>query len=231
MILKSFLPNLTSNATKAVTKVHTERKVLQNILPLHLFRIIQDVDKYSEFLPFCTYSKILQKYGSYDTSTSDGRLFFGKLHVGIPPMFGEEYVSRVTVIPETLTINATSVESKLFDSLSSSWTLQQVPATVYNNNNNDSSNIDSYDMGLSVNDENDSMTPNTTHNINSIDNISCLVDFKVELSVSDPIIIATLDSILEKVASKQVVAFEQRCHDIPIPHDILNIYNKNTKQR
>ena len=149
-------------------------------------------------------------------------------------MFGEEYVSRVTVIPETLTINATSVESKLFDSLSSSWTLQQVPATVYNNKNDDSHDISSYDMSLSTNDENDKNAANninTTHNINDIDNISCLVDFKVELSVSDPIIIATLDQILEKVASKQVVAFEQRCHDMPIPHDILQIYNKKKKQR
>ena len=78
----------------------TKRHVEQNIIkthPLHLFRIIQDVDRYQDFLPLCRYSKIIRR-------STDGRSFDGKLIVGSPPLFSEEYTSRVTVVPETLTI-------------------------------------------------------------------------------------------------------------------------------
>lgn len=72
------------------------------------------------FLPLCTYSKIIRK-------SSDGRSFDGTLRVGKPPLFSEEYTSRVTVIPETLTVETTSIESQRIDSLRSRWSLKEAP--------------------------------------------------------------------------------------------------------
>ena len=164
-MLKSFLT--------AVTKRHVERKILHTP-PLHLFRIIQDVDQYSQFLPLCSYSKIIRR-------SPDGRSFDGKLKVG----FAEEYVSRVQVIPENLTIQTTSIESKLFDSLKSQWTLREVELPSKNE-------------------------------------VGCYVDFEVEITVSDPLTVQALDQVLRQVAGRQVEAFEKRCRDLPIPHDILN---------
>lgn len=106
-----FLRSLAS----AVTKRHSEKRILATH-PIHLFRIIQDVDAYSEFLPLCSHSKVISR-------ESDGRSFRGSLTVGMPP-FKETYVSHVSVSPENWTIEARSVESKLFDELYSKWRLQ-----------------------------------------------------------------------------------------------------------
>lgn len=110
MILQSILA--------PVTKRHVQKKIIKTH-PLHLFRIIQDVDDYVNFLPLCSYSKILKK-------EPDGRSFDGKLIVGKPPLFSEEYTSRVTVTPETLTIQMKSIESQRIDSLRSQWSLEEM---------------------------------------------------------------------------------------------------------
>jgi ribosome-associated toxin RatA of RatAB toxin-antitoxin module len=51
--------------------------------------------------------------------------------------------------------------------------------------------------------------------------IHCNVDFQVEMTVSDPVIVAVLDQVLQQVASRQVQAFEQRCQDIPIDYGLI----------
>ena len=168
MILKNLFPS--------VTRRYTERKVLRTH-PLHLFRIIQDVDKYETFLPLCNYSKIIRR-------SQDGRSFDGKLKIG-SKFFTEEYISRVTVIPETYTIETESIESTSFESLKSRWKLEEAV----------------------LDDE-----PR---------NIHCQVDFQVEMTVSDPVIVAVLDQVLQQVASRQVQAFEQRCQDIPIDYSLI----------
>ena len=200
MIIKS----LFNNVTTPITKRHTQQKILSGILPLHLFRIIQDVDKYKDFLPLCTYSNIQKTSISHD-----GRTFDGKLQVGISPLFVEEYTSRVTVIPETMTINANSIESKLFDNLRSQWILQEHEEVVTKDTDTT---------------EKESCSSSSSRS-SIIDSISCKVNFQVELTVSDPIIIGVLDQLLEQVGKKQVDAFEQRCHDIPIPTVVLDYYN------
>ena len=165
MILKSLL--------SPVTKRHVEKQILKTP-PLHLFRIIQDVDQYQSFLPLCSYSKVLSR-------SPDGRSFDGKLIVGNPPLFVEEYISRVTVIPEELTIQTESIESTKFNSLRSKWVLDDIPD----------------------------------------DESLCKVHFEVEMTVSDPVIVAVLDQVLQQVAGRQVEAFDQRCQEIPIPYDLL----------
>jgi len=102
----------------AVTKRHVERKILQTS-PQHLFRIINDVDSYSQFLPLCTHSKVLKRFHG-------GRQYEAALTVGLPPLFTENYVSRVTTDPEKLIVQAKSIESTLFEALDSKWILRDV---------------------------------------------------------------------------------------------------------
>ena len=110
-------------STTSVTKTIVERRVLQTH-PLHLFRIIQDVDSYSSFLPLCWQSQVLHVYHG-------GRVFDATLTVGMPwnlsSRIQEHYTSRVTVCPETMTIQSQSIQSTLFDSLRSTWKLGTVP--------------------------------------------------------------------------------------------------------
>jgi coenzyme Q-binding protein COQ10 len=160
-----------------VTKRHVERRVLQNTHPLHLFRIIQDVDQYKNFLPLCSYSKIIRR-------SPDGRSFDGQLIVG-NVMFSEEYTSRVTVIPEQMTIQTESIVSQRFDTIKSRWTLGEVEGD--------------FTDGV----------------------VCCDVDFEVEMTVSDPIIVAVLDQVLQEVAGRQVDAFEKRCQELPVPRDLI----------
>ena len=164
MIFTSFL--------SPITKRHIERKVLQTH-PLHLFRIIQDVDKYAEFLPLCTYSKVNRKL-------SNG--FEATLTVGLPPLFSETYRSRVTVFsqPEQLVVETKSLDGKYFDQLTSRWQLRGLGAQP----------------------------------------IRCEVDFLVEITASDPVIVSTLDQVLKKIAGEQVLAFEKRCRQIPLSEEL-----------
>ena len=111
MIFKTFL--------RPVTKRHVERKILSTS-PSHLYSIIVDVDEYSKFLPLCTHSKIL--HGS-----NDERSFEASLTVGMPPVFTETYVSSVVADPQKLVVETRSIQSKLFDSLTSRWKLFAVP--------------------------------------------------------------------------------------------------------
>jgi coenzyme Q-binding protein COQ10 len=157
-----------------VTKRHAVRKVLRTH-PLHLFRIVQDVDDYKNFLPMCTESKIIRL-------SPDGRSFDGALTVGFSSLFTEHYISRVSVIPETLTIQTESFESTHFESLRSRWTLGEVE----------------------VNNE-----------------VWCDVDFEVEMTVSNPVIVNVLDTVLQQVAVRQVDAFEKRCLEIAMPTHLI----------
>jgi hypothetical protein len=41
------------------------------------------------------------------------------------------------------------------------------------------------------------------------------------MTVSDPVIVAVLDQILEEVAGQQVEAFEKRCQVLPLPLELI----------
>ena len=164
MILRGFL--------SPVTKRHVEKKILPTH-PLHLFRIIQDVDRYSEFLPLCTYSQVNKKLAQGFEAT---------LTVGLPPLFTETYRSKVSVIPDLLIVETQSLDGKYFDSLSSRWKLEP--------------------------------------RVHDGSPLQCSVNFCVEITASDPVIVSTLDQVLAKIAGEQVRAFHQRCLQIPIPDDL-----------
>jgi ribosome-associated toxin RatA of RatAB toxin-antitoxin module len=48
----------------------------------------------------------------------------------------------------------------------------------------------------------------------------CAVHFEVEMTVSDPLIVGTLETVLEQVAGRQVQAFADRCQQIPMSRDL-----------
>jgi coenzyme Q-binding protein COQ10 len=144
-----------------------ERRILKTNAN-HLFRIIQDVDRYKEFLPLCTESRVLRR-------SDCGAFFDATLTVGLPPLFMESYISRVHVKPERLMVSTQSIKSNLFESLSSQWKLENI-------SNNDEELTD--------------------------------VDFEVEMTVSDPIIVSIIDRVLQEVAGRQVDAFEKRCQTL-----------------
>jgi ribosome-associated toxin RatA of RatAB toxin-antitoxin module len=179
MIFRSFLPS--------VTKKYVQRQILSTH-PLHLFRIIQDVDRYADFLPHCSYSKVDQRTSPH--------AFEATLTVGLPPVFSETYQSRVTVKPEQLVIESDCRQGKYFDRLRSSWKLRAVAQ---------------------------SPQPEST----TVRLLACEVDFSVEITASDPLIVSILDRILEQIAGDQVRAFDQRCRQIPLANDLSD---KDTPQ-
>lgn len=114
MILKSFL--------SPVTKQHVERKILAATAS-HLFRIVADVDAYSQFLPLCSHSRVLRRLPS---SNPQEKRFEAELTVGLPPLFKETYTSLVVANAADWTIQSTSIKSETMDSLYSLWTLRDM---------------------------------------------------------------------------------------------------------
>jgi len=183
-----------SGAAKASPVSYVEKRVLRTS-PMHLLNIISDVDSYSQFLPQCTHSQILRR-------SNCGTMFDATLTVGLPPL-SEEYVSRVKVDTEAMTVEARSIRSSLFDSLKSRWKLRPVPASRGQQKESR--------RGI-----NNSLSDATSSSLNSKTEHDehCDVEFEVEIKASNPLIVGTLDKVLEEVAGKQVAAFEKRCLQI-----------------
>lgn len=201
-----------------ITKRHGESRILRTH-PLHLFRIIQNVDEYQTFLPLCSYSKV-----DHDTISHDGRTFDATLVVGKPPLFSEEYISRVSVRPDSLRIDTTSIWTKngQFDSLKSTWQLRPVklPRPTDDDENDDvgeAQGNESYsysDHHHAIGREED---PTLIRLPPPHCDVGCHVDLEVEMTVSDPFVVSILDQILMHVAGKQVEAFDRRCRVVPFP--------------
>lgn len=192
------------------TKRHIEQQVLHNTNIHKLFRVIQDVDQYSTFLPLCTYSKIIPS--SQRILNEDGRHYFeATLTVGVPPFLQETYDSAVFIDHHNYTVETHSIKSQKFDSLKSFWKLSpsSLPTTTTaldhvtlgeNTNPNLPNNIHPHSQHHPQIPQPPTAVESTTH-----------VYFMVEMTVSDPFIVTTLDQLLVKVAKQQVEAFAQRC--------------------
>lgn len=89
---------------------------------------------------------------------------------------------------DTWTVEAKSIRSKSFDSLRSRWELS------FAKDGRDYRDCD---------------------NDNDVVDVSCDVDFEVEMRVTDPIVSLVLDGVLGVVAKGQVEAFERRCREVP----------------
>ena len=76
------IPTPTSTSTStSPTRLQTRRQynvdgfILKGVHPLHLFRIIQDVDSYQDFLPYCRKSQVL-------STNNNGRQFEALMEIG-----------------------------------------------------------------------------------------------------------------------------------------------------
>lgn len=206
---------------------YTKRYQIMNHIipthPIHLFNIIVDVDSYHEFLPFCTDSQILQgttttipnqQYQPHEkqqqqqqqqkTITSSTQMkishneittFEASMTIGFPPFIQETYISKVMIHPADLICETRSIKGQLFHSLYSKWHLRYYQTTE------------------------SSSKHNIKHSKNNGSRCHTIVNFEVAIASHDPIILHTLDQVLEKVAKQQIQAFEQRCHQIPFHYD------------
>jgi len=187
--IRTFATNRTTTQSHSISG-----RLLPDIHPLHLFRIVQDVDKYQDFLPFCGHSEVFP-----ETIRNGGRFFEAELAVGFGPssLFQTKYLSQVSIDPINLiietksgksesTTTTTSDNNSMFESLTSRWKLHPVEASL------SQSSSDTSSVGTSV-------------------------DFSVEMTVSDPMVAAVLNQVLVNVAETQVQAFSDRCKAIPHP--------------
>ena len=196
MLKSIFLPT--------VTKTHTVKCVLWDISPKQLLSVVTDVDSYSQFLPLCKHSEILRH-------SPCGKQFDATLKVGmIRDVLEEEYISRVTVNIDEMTVEATSIKSisGWLENLSSKWKLRP----IHSKQEEDDSNSIRTDNQQNLTSKNYAI--NEKHNNNNNILIGTQIDFTVSMDVSDPIISTTLDHTLEEVAKGQVKAFHQRCLEI-----------------
>ena len=116
---------------------------------------------------------------------------------GLGSLMEERYVSRVRMIPpssddrQVWIVEAKSIHAAgLFDSLKSRWKLSIADTEQHNCHVGNGES-------------------------NKTNNLSCHVNFDVEIEVTNPLISFTLDKVLKDVAKKQVDAFEKRCRDTP----------------
>ena len=207
--------------TTTTTHKHTHQTTLNNIHPQHLYQIINNVDQYYSFLPYCNESKILQ-------TSNCGTMYDAVLKVGFSlpsssllpgssssssSLLEERYVSRVKMTPPLTdgdsdmkpiwVVEAKSIQSQLFDSLKSRWQLSIA------DDNTQSGSIDQQQRR--TNNVNSQVGTNKLQSTIT----SCDVNFEVEIQVSNPLISFTLSQVLKDVAKKQVDAFEKRCIDVP----------------
>jgi len=102
---------------QAVTKTHKTQRLV-DVPPRHFYDIVVDVNKYVDFVPFCSESRILRTFGN-------GRGFEATLGIAFPPIIDESYVSKVTLDPHDMNVEIESIESSMFDSLSCRWDISE----------------------------------------------------------------------------------------------------------
>lgn len=85
--------------------------------PEQLFAVVAGVDRYAEFIPFCTQSAVLKRRSA---TSFDAQLSLGFLG------FAESYTSRVTLRPVSA-VDAEAADSRLFSMMMTQWRLAEGP--------------------------------------------------------------------------------------------------------
>lgn len=83
-----------------------------------LFNIVAAVEKYQNFIPYCTSSVV--------TSRTSSKRFTADLTMGMPPLFEESYTSLVTLTPPTL-VKSVHVRGNLFNHMETIWKFSPGP--------------------------------------------------------------------------------------------------------
>lgn len=98
---------------------HFERRILP-FRPEELYNVVADVPSYSQFVPWCTSSRVLQRI--------DDMHFAAELGVGFN-LLSEKYTSLVTCDPvKSVTVDVPN--SSLFDYLINDWTFKEGPTEM-----------------------------------------------------------------------------------------------------
>lgn len=99
-------------------KTFSSTKTVQHS-PRNLFRVVADVDRYDEFVPFCARSRVVRRHNDAH--------FEAELEIGFR-LFNEKYLSNVTLVEdESVTAEAITGDSSsgsgsgLFERLVSTW--------------------------------------------------------------------------------------------------------------
>ncbi|KAL8172094.1 hypothetical protein V2J09_023898 [Rumex salicifolius] len=113
---RSFLGCGDGEEGSALSKIHEERRVM-GYSPEQLFAVVAAVDLYTDFLPWCQRSDIIQRYpdGSFDAELQIGFKFLV-----------ENYVSHV-VLDKPHRIKTASSQSTLFEHLINLWEFNPGP--------------------------------------------------------------------------------------------------------
>ena len=116
---------------------------------------------------------------------------------------GDHHATTAGISNRQWIVEAKSIRSKLFHGLSSSWKLtESIPLS--------SASAASFDP------TNPSSRIRQPLSKNEIPGDKwCNVEFQVEMTIADPLIVAILDQVLKEVAQRQVGAFERRCLELP----------------
>ncbi|CAC5379738.1 COQ10 [Mytilus coruscus] len=113
------LPKLPGTSTNK-RKDYSERRLLGYSME-QMYEIVADVEKYTEFVPWCTQSTVFNsKPGSFKC----------KMEVGFPPL-SERYTSCVTVAKPNL-VKSECTDGRLFNHLLTTWQFSPGVADIPN---------------------------------------------------------------------------------------------------
>ncbi|KAF8138526.1 dehydrase and lipid transport-domain-containing protein [Boletus edulis] len=165
----------------------------QRILPYRrneLYKIIADVESYSNFVPYCTRSRILESKAWQDgTTVMEAELTVGFL------AFRESYVSTVTCKPNECVEAVASTSSPLFKTLTTTWRLQPISASSLRLSTSLSQDVSARSFA--------SRTP--------LDQGPTLVTLDLAFAFANPVHATVSVAFFGQMSKLMVKAFEQRC--------------------
>jgi coenzyme Q-binding protein COQ10 len=103
--------DLLKDSTSKVTK---EKQGRIDFPADKVFKVIADVGRYSEFVPFCTHSRVLQR---------EHNKLQAELTVGFSSLLGDSYTSEVT-LEHPKRVKTLAVDSSIFKRIESEWWLE-----------------------------------------------------------------------------------------------------------
>ena len=178
-----------SASSSALRKRYSARKIVKGVSRNALCDVVADVDKYSEFLPFCAGARRTPEdtWGAEraNAAANAGHEYFeADLEIGFK-VFNEKYTSAVTC-ERPNKVTARSVSSGLFRSMTTTWKFTPL----------EGDDLDD-DTGLPASD-------------------GVVVDFEIDFEVKEPMHAAAVSVVFDDVARSQIQAFEKRCRQLAL---------------
>ena len=185
---------------KQLSRTFSSRKIVREVRPHELFDIVADVDKYSEFLPFCRKSRV--------TKRTCANAFEAELEIGFK-IFNERYLSKVS-LERPRKVVAEDASNALFEKMKTVWRFRELDETDDDDSRN-RNNSNSNSSSNSANDDDDEKKEKK-----KTTNVSTVVDFEIQFKVRSSAHAAALSIFFEDVANTQIQAFEKRCRTLMI---------------